>query len=114
MKIYVAYVEGLNKYPWEGSLANKGRVFYETYEEAISCTADLIQEQEDYTPNEILGSVLILEYSCWDEDIIDAVNGDYSSFVKKDGKTMFELKADNKVIFDVFRGLTLVEQEEVA
>ena len=50
MKIYVAYVEGLNKYPWEGSLANKGRVFYETFEEAISCTADLIQEQKRLHP----------------------------------------------------------------
>ena len=42
MKIYVAYVKGINKYPWEGSIANKGRIFYETFEEAISCTADLI------------------------------------------------------------------------
>lgn len=114
MKIYVAYIKGINKYPWEGSLANKGRVFYETFQEAISCTADLIQEQEDYTPDEILGSVLILEHSCWDSDIMDAVNGDYSAFAKNDGKTMFELRADNEIIFEVFRGYTSVQQEEVA
>ena len=114
MKIYVAYVEGINKYPWESSIENKGRIFYQTFEEAISCTADLLQEQKDYTPDEVLGSVLILEHSCCEEDIIDAVNGDYRAFVKGDGKTMFELEADNEVIFHVFKGLTLVQQEEVA
>ena len=45
---------------------------------------------------------------------MDAVNGDYSAFAKNDGKTMFELRADNEVIFEVFRGYISVQQEEVA
>ncbi len=125
MNIYIAIIEGLDGESESTIYTNKGWVLYETLEEALISTASTIFDHECYNPNKELYEVRIQEHFCAEgvQNLIDAANGDMRSLNSRSDKTLFRLEAENDVIFQVFKGLRLVhdqeqeeqrEQEEVA